>query len=129
MQEQQQMQQQMQQQQLSYVPPPPPTLNGGLYTGTPFQAGAPWANVPVAPDAGFYNFGNLRGVESAPVAARYMVPGGGLRPGNNTPLLPPEFANSRIANLNAVCVPSAAFAAPTTGAAANQAEFRQFAYL
>ena len=109
-----------------YVPPPPPTLNGGLYTGKPFEQGAPWANVPVTPDAGFYNFGNLRGVASAPKAARYMVPGGGLRPGNNTPLLPAEFANGRIANLNAVCVPASAYA--DTSADDNMG-FRAFAYL
>ena len=104
---------------------PSPSLNGGLYTGTPFAPDAPWRNYPVAPDAGYYNFGSMR-ASHAPPAAMYMVPGGGLRPGNNTPLLPAEYIESRIANLNAVCVPPSAYAAtaddPNMG-------FRQYAYL
>lgn len=86
----------------TYVPPPPPSFNGGLYTGEPFQTGAPWRNYPVTPDAGYYNFTNL---PDAPVIAQHHVPGGGLRPGNNTPLLPSDFASSRVDGLNAICIP------------------------
>lgn len=87
----------------SFTPPPPPSLNGGLYTGQPFRAGAPWANVPVVPDAGIYNFTNLP--PSAPRLAKYMVPGGGIRPGNSTPILPQTYLSSRSDGLNAICIP------------------------
>ena len=116
----------------SFVPPPPPSHNGGLYTGAPFAPNAPWRNFPVKPDAGFYNFGSLAQVSSAPPAARYMVPGGGLRAGNNTPLIPPAFANSRIGNLNAMCIPSEAFAPSASSCCEgvpNQNGLRQYAYL
>ena len=92
---------------MTYVPPPGPSLNGGLYTGQPFAQGAPWRNYPVAPDAGYYNFTNLPSVPSALPIAQHMVPGGGLRPGNNTPLLPPYLAGSRIGPLNVICLPDA----------------------
>lgn len=110
---------------------PEPTPNGGLYTGAPFAG--PWRNHPVAPDAGYYNFGSLRETP-APVAARYMVPGGGLRPGNNTPMLPPDYGggSSTLANLNAICVPNAAYAesaAPTVPGDNPGLSFRRFAYL
>ena len=84
----------------SYEPPPEPSLNGGLYTGEPFAAGAPWRNFPIAPDAGVYAFKGLRGI--APDAALHMLPGGGLRGGNNTPLISKEYASSRVADLNAI---------------------------
>ena len=121
----------MQQQQptLGYTAPPPPSLNGGLYTGAPFAEGAPWRNFPVAPDAGYYNFGSLREVASAPTSARYMMPGGGLRPGNNTPLLPSDFANSRIVNLNAICIPPGAFVPSTADPMEDNRGFRGMAYL
>ena len=90
---------------LQYVPPPGPSLNAGLYTGQPFQPDAPWRNYPVAPDAGYYNFTNLSTVPTALPLAQHMVPGGGLRPGNNTPLLPQYLTNSRINPLNAICLP------------------------
>jgi hypothetical protein len=96
-----------------------------LYTGEAFEVGAPWANRPVAPDAGFYNFGSLR--DQAPPAAMYMVPGGGLRPGNNTPLLPANFAGSRIAELNAICVPDSAYAIDAD--ATENRGFRAHAYI
>jgi hypothetical protein len=111
----------------SYEHPPKPTLNGGLYTGEPFAPNAPWRNFPIEPDAGVYAFGNLRGI--APEAALYMLPGGGLRPGNSTPLLPAEHTSSRIAHLNAVCIPPSAYAAASAvGNGANHG-FRQFSYL
>jgi hypothetical protein len=102
--------QQQQQQGASFVLPPPPTLNGGLYTGQPFAPDAPWRNFPVTPDAGYYNFANLATLPTALPIAQHHVPGGGLRPGNNTPLLPPDFASSRIQELNAVCIPDARLA-------------------
>lgn len=105
---------------------PAPSLNGGLYTGTPFASNAPWRNYPVPPDAGFYNFGSLRET-SAPLAARYMVPGGGLRPGNNTPLLPADYLDNRIVELNAICVPPSAYADTVAATAANP--FRKYAYI
>jgi hypothetical protein len=58
-----------------------------------------------------------------------MVPGGGLRPGNNTPLLPTDFSAGRIAELNALCVPSAAFAAARQGGGGTEGRFRAYAYL
>ena len=102
-----QMLQEMQQtlQQSSFVPPPPPTLNGGLYTGAPFAPDAPWRNFPVIPDAGFYNYTNLATVSSALPLAQSMVPGGSLRPGNNTPLMPSDISKSRLSSLNAICMP------------------------
>ena len=127
--QQQQQQIQVKQPAVGYVPPPGPTLNGGLYTGLPFASGAAWANVPVKPDAGFYQFGNLASVPSAPPAARYMVPGGGLRPGNNTPLLPNDFANGRITDLNAVCVPASAYASPAADPAAPNGLPGAFSYV
>ncbi len=64
---------------------PPPSLNGGLYTGRPFAADAPHRNFPVAPDAGYMTFHNLRGAAPPPDAICQPPAGGGLRPGNNTP--------------------------------------------
>ena len=109
---------------------PKPSPNGGLYTGAPASPpGAPWGAHPVAPDAGYYNFGSLRGT-SAPPAAMYMVPGGGLRPGNNTPLLPAEYIKGRVEPLNAICVPTSAYSSSGTSSdARNQTSFRQYTYL
>ena len=118
--------------QLGYVPPPPPSLNGGLYTGTPFEPNSGWRNFPVKPDTGYYQFGSLAQVPSAPMAARFMLPGGGLRPGNSTPLIPPAFANSRVNELNAMCIPTEAFSAtatPCCEAIPNQYGRREFAYI
>lgn len=108
--QQQQPQQQQQQRNPTFTPPPPASLNGGLYTGEPFRQGAPWANVPITPDAGVYNFTNLPA--NAPKLAKYMVPSGGLRPGNNTPMLPAEFTRSRPNGLNSICIPNAAADGP-----------------
>ena len=41
-------------QKTGYTPPPPPSLNGGLYSGEPFEKNAPWANIPVTPDTTVY---------------------------------------------------------------------------
>jgi hypothetical protein len=65
----------------SYVPPPPRALNGGLYTGEPFQQNAPWANVPVVPDVDYMTNVNLRSANPPPGAV-FQYPGN-TRPGNN----------------------------------------------
>lgn len=114
----------------NYVPPPPASHNGGLYAGEPFEKDAPWRNFPVTPDAGFFNFTNL---PNAPLIAQHHVPGGGLRPGNNTPLLPSNFAHSRVASINAVCIPVASKSAttnkPLNGDETRGFSSRGFAYL
>jgi len=67
--------------QLPFVPPPQPKLNGGLYTGEPFQKGAPWANVPVIADVDYMTHINLQSANPPPQAL-YQYPGN-VRPGNN----------------------------------------------
>lgn len=64
-----------------------PQLNGGLYTGAPFQQGAPWSTVHVVPDTGAMMTETLK-TASPPPQAQYHYPGAHYRPGNNTPLLP-----------------------------------------
>lgn len=59
---------------------PERSVNGGLYTGEPFQQGAPWANIPVVPDADTYTQ-NLESANPPPDAI--FVPSY-TRPGNNT---------------------------------------------
>jgi len=68
------------------VPPPPPSLNGGLYTGKPFDKGAPWANIPVTPDSGVYVNKNLLSANPPP-GANTQYPGN-IRPGNNMQTMP-----------------------------------------
>jgi hypothetical protein len=81
---------------------PPPPLNGGLYTGEPFAG--PWRNHPALPDAGYLNHVFLQ-TAFPPPGAQHHVPGGGLRPGNNTPWLPRGSVATRQNELNVVCVP------------------------
>jgi hypothetical protein len=104
---------------------PPPSLNGGRYTGQPFQKDAPWGNFPALPDAGYLNTVALRSADPPP-GAQYHIPGGGLRPGNNTPVLPTEMTamNRRVKGLNVVCMPE-----PQDKAARNDEVFRGFAYI
>lgn len=64
-----------------------PQLNGGLYSGEPFQANAPWGNVEVKPDTGYMMNMNLLSANPPP-QAMYHYPGANHRPGNNTPVLP-----------------------------------------
>lgn len=61
---------------------PPPALNGGLYNGNPFRAGAPWANVPARPTAASLAQRTLSGAHP-PMQARYQA-AAMHRPGNNT---------------------------------------------
>jgi len=68
---------------LTYTSPvaaPPRAVNGGLYTGEPFAPGAPWANVPIVPDAHIM----VQNLQSAnpPPGALALIPGSD-RPGNN----------------------------------------------
>lgn len=64
-----------------HVPPPAPSLNGGLYTGQPFETGAPWANVPATPDAGYLVHYALRSANPPP-GAEVQYPAA-IRPGNS----------------------------------------------
>lgn len=65
------------------VPVPPRAVNGGLYTGKPFAAGAPWGNVPVEPEPGAYAL-HLKATGAPPPTGETMMPFG-VRPGNNAP--------------------------------------------
>lgn len=87
----------------NFVPPPKPSLNGGLYTGEPFAKDAPYANVPVVPDAGYMIHYNLRSANPPPDAI-YQYPGG-ERPGNNHQPMPGYSINKKynIACNNADC--------------------------
>lgn len=58
---------------------PPRSVNGGLYTGTPFEPGAPWGNVPVVPEADTYTQ-NLQSANPPPNGI--FIPSY-TRPGNN----------------------------------------------
>jgi hypothetical protein len=90
----------------TYVPPPQPSLNGGLYTGEAFKQDALWRNFPATPDAGYMNFVNLRRNGNPPPMAVYHLPGGGLRPGNNTPILPSLWLQQgRVPGMGMLCIP------------------------
>lgn len=111
------------------VMPPSPTPNGGLYTGQPFEAGAPWRNFPATPDSGYLMHVSLRSARPPP-GARFHLPGGGLRPGNNTPVLPVELLESthKLTEINTMCVPDVDVSSPID-TAAEAAGFRTFTYL
>lgn len=64
----------------------PRKLNGGWYTGQEFLSGAPWATVPVIPDAGYMTYENLRSAN--PPAAALTQFQSGYRIGNNTQVYP-----------------------------------------
>ncbi len=65
---------------------PPPPLNGGLYTGEPFKEELGHGNVPIIPDTGFMTHFALR-TAHPPEEALYQY-SAGIRPGNNTPIMP-----------------------------------------
>ena len=69
-----------------YLRPPPPKLNGGLYTGDAFVENAPWANIPVIPDAGYFTNVLLQSADPPPNATRQYP--GVFRPGNSYSPLP-----------------------------------------
>jgi len=64
-----------------YQPVPKPTLNGGLYTGEPFDSNAPYGYIHVDPDATEYMYNNLRRGHNPPPNARLQYPG--TRSGNS----------------------------------------------
>ena len=64
--------------QWNYQPP----LNGGLYTGEPFQKDAPWRAFPVLPMGAWMNNVNLRSA-NPPLQALFVVDSQ-VRPGNNS---------------------------------------------
>jgi hypothetical protein len=66
---------------------PPPALNGGLYTGVPFQQNAPWANVQMRPSSAYMTRLGLEKVDIddvLPPSMAYYQMTPGFRPGNNT---------------------------------------------
>lgn len=63
---------------------PPRKVNGGLYTGKPFEANAAWGNVAIVPEAHLYAE-KLK--EVAPPQAANHIPGY-TRKGNNTQVFP-----------------------------------------
>lgn len=65
---------------------PPPSLNGGLYTGEPFEKDAPHANIPIIPDGGYMTHFALRSA-NPPTQALFQY-NDNYRPGNNTPVMP-----------------------------------------
>ena len=71
------------------------------------MSNAPWRNFPVVPDAGYMTYVNLRaGGNEPPHGATYVFPGGGLRVGNNTPVIPTEMVSGkRFPGHNLLCVP------------------------
>ena len=86
--------------------PDRPAHNGGLYTGEPFMKDAPWRNFPTRPETGNMIFNNLRRMNNPPREALYHFPGGGIRPGNNTPELPVEYMDTvRSSHINHMCIP------------------------
>jgi hypothetical protein len=62
-------------------------LNGGLFTGEPFQKDAPWRNFPTKPETGDLINKNLISANPPPSGV-YHYPSANHRPGNNTPFLP-----------------------------------------
>lgn len=66
---------------------PPRKINGGLYTGTPALPHAPWANIPVVPEAHIYITQNLKSADPPP-RAMDTIPGGGTRVGNSLQTFP-----------------------------------------
>jgi hypothetical protein len=90
----------------SYVPAPPPSKNGGLYTGPEPPKSAPWAAIPVTPDADYMIHENLKSA-NPPAGALFQYPGN-IRPGNNFqafPGLTPFLGNKSFGPFNFMCAP------------------------
>lgn len=68
---------------VGYRPPPKPSLNGGLYTGEPFEETGLHRNFPVQPDSVNYHITNLKSANPPP-GAMHQFPDT-IRPGNNLP--------------------------------------------
>ena len=69
-----------------YQPDPKPSRNAGLFTGEKFVKGAPWANVPVKPNADYMMSKNLKSANPPPGAKTHFPHT--LRKGNNLAKLP-----------------------------------------
>jgi len=67
---------------------PKPSHNGGHYTGKPFIPGAAHSNIPMLPDITYTTHIGLRSVDPPPPPEAFYHYASGIRPGNNTPLLP-----------------------------------------
>lgn len=95
------------------------------------QQPPPWGSTSsIAPDAGFYNFFGFARSDESPIplpAAAYQVPGGGLRPGNNTPLRP-SSRKSTVPWLHAMCVPDSVADAPAPPSLDEANGFREYYY-
>lgn len=91
----------------TWSPVPPPALNGGLFTGQPFQEGAPWANVPVRPTSAYITNVALRSA-NPPVQALFQLQSG-FRPGNNSDDMMPGVVaftgDKNFGPFNFACVP------------------------
>lgn len=64
-----------------YIMPPPPKLNGGLYTGTPFNNDAGYSTVKVIPDVDYMMNINLKSAKGVSEAQLHYP--GNNRPGNS----------------------------------------------
>ena len=82
-------------------PIPPPELNGGWFTGEPFDPNGGYKNIYVKPCIAYWNNKNLKSADP-PNQALYQLQGG-YRPGNNTDQQIPELEN--ISSLNVFCTP------------------------
>lgn len=76
---------------------PPPSLNGGLYVGQPFEANAPWANIPILPDTSYKMAFALKTANPPPGAHTHYP--GTVRPGNNEPIYQDITVNSSKYNI------------------------------
>lgn len=106
------------------VPPPPRRLNGGLYTGQPFEKDAPWANLSVIPEAGYMTYVNLRSANPPPDAL--MQYPGNIRPGNNYQYMPGVSRLSIKTNLWCNDSPCKAPPSPCT---CNKCRFSKYAHM
>lgn len=57
-----------------YQTAPGPSLNGGLYTGEPFEKGALHGNAAVTPEATYHLQTNLSKGNTPPLGAQYQYP-------------------------------------------------------
>lgn len=64
-----------------------PKVNGGLFTGEPFEKNAAWGNFPCKPETGSLLQHALPSANPPPLAT-FHYPSANHRPGNNTPDLP-----------------------------------------
>lgn len=72
---------------MNYIPP----HNGGLYTGEPFNKGAPWANIPNIPDVQYLTNVTLKSANPPPQAINQYP--GHTRIGNNNQINAPGLSS------------------------------------